>query len=45
MHDVGREILYRGTYDFLKLFMQNHYNYIVEGTMVNGMIDQLEQAV
>lgn len=34
------EILYR-TYNFLKLLMQNNYNYSVNGTMVNKMIDQL----
>lgn len=35
------EILYRRTYNFLKLLMQNNYNYSVNGTMVNKMIDQL----
>lgn len=40
-HAMLEEILYRRTYNFLKLLMQNNYNYSLNGTMVNKMIDQL----
>lgn len=46
MHNVGKNIVYRRTYDLPKLLMQSRCNAIVNGTMVNEMTDQLaEQTV
>lgn len=37
MHNVGKNIAYRRTYDLPKLLMKSRYNAIVNGTMVNEM--------
>lgn len=43
MHNVGKNIVYRRTYDLPKLLMKSRYNAVVNGTMVNEMTDQLAE--